>query len=74
MKLSKYNQSGELAPSELILNADGSVYHLGLKNEHVKDDVIVVGDMARVDLIAKHFDRTIATIQNRECMAARRLR
>jgi len=66
MKLSKYNQSGELAPSELILNADGSVYHLGLKNEHVKDDVIVVGDMARVDLIAKHFDRTIATIQNRE--------
>jgi len=66
MKASNYRQSGELAPSELIINKDGSAYHIALKDEHVKDNVIVVGDMGRVDRIAKHFDSIDFTIKNRE--------
>ena len=52
--------------SELILNPDGSVYHLNLKPEHVANDVIFVGDQDRVEKITKHFDRVEFTIQKRE--------
>ena len=41
--------------SELILNADGSVYHLNLKPENVADTVIFVGDQDRVEKISKIF-------------------
>lgn len=66
MQQSNYNNRQALSPSELILNPDGSVYHIALKSEHVKDNVIVVGDMGRVDRIARHFDQVDHTIQNRE--------
>ena len=43
--------------SELILNKDGSVYHLKLKSENLSSKVILVGDPFRVDKITKHFDK-----------------
>lgn len=52
--------------SELILNADGSVYHLQLKPEHIADNVIVVGDPGRVELISSFFDHIEYKISNRE--------
>ena len=45
-----------IAPSELVLNPDGSVYHLKLKAQHIADTVLLVGDQGRVDHISKHFD------------------
>jgi len=52
--------------SELILNPDGSVYHLNLKPEHVSDTIIFVGDQDRVEKITKHFDSIEFSIQKRE--------
>lgn len=52
--------------SELIINPDGSVYHLHLKPEHIADNVIVVGDPGRVALISSFFDRIEYQISNRE--------
>lgn len=46
-----------LQASELILNPDGSVYHLGIKPEDLADTVIVVGDPGRVPTISKYFDK-----------------
>ena len=45
-----------LAPSELILNKDGSVYHLNLLPEDLADLVLLVGDPDRVPLVSRHFD------------------
>jgi len=42
--------------SELIINPDGSVYHLNLRPEHISDTIIFVGDQDRVEQISKHFD------------------
>lgn len=55
-----------IAESELILNPDGSVYHLHLKNENIADNVIVVGDPGRVQEISKYFDSVDFKVQNRE--------
>lgn len=55
-----------IAESELILNPDGSVYHLHLKPENLADTIIVVGDPGRVKEISKHFDTIDFTVQNRE--------
>lgn len=52
--------------SELILNKDGSVYHLKLKSENLSSKVILVGDPFRVDKITKHFDKIEFKTQNRE--------
>ena len=52
--------------SELILNPDGSVYHLNLRPEHISNDIIFVGDQDRVDKISKHFDSIEFTTQKRE--------
>jgi uridine phosphorylase len=52
--------------SELIINPDGSVYHIKLRPEHVAPTVIVVGDQHRVEAISKHFDNVEFKIQNRE--------
>jgi len=52
--------------SELILNPDGSVYHLNLKPEHIANDIILVGDQDRVEKITKHFDNIEFSIQKRE--------
>ena len=52
--------------SELILNPDGSVYHLNLLPENVAQDVIFVGDQDRVEVITKYFDKIEFTKQKRE--------
>lgn len=52
--------------SELILNPDGSVYHLNLKPENIAHNIIFVGDQDRVEKITAHFDLIEFTIQKRE--------
>lgn len=52
--------------SELILNNDGSIFHLHLKPEHLSKDIILVGDPGRIDTIVSFFDKIDFTIQNRE--------
>lgn len=52
--------------SELILNPDGSVYHLNLKPENIAHDIIFVGDQDRVEAITKYFDTIEFTTQKRE--------
>lgn len=52
--------------SELILNPDGSVYHLNLKPEHVAKTIILVGDQDRVQKVSKHFDSIEFETQKRE--------
>ncbi|MFN8324931.1 nucleoside phosphorylase [Flavobacterium sp.] len=52
--------------SELILNPDGSVYHLNLKPEHIAKDIIFVGDQNRVEKITKHFEKIEFSQQKRE--------
>ena len=52
--------------SELIINADGSCFHLHLKPEQLADRVILVGDPARVNTVAAHFDSIECEVQSRE--------
>jgi len=52
--------------SELILNPDGSIYHLNLKPENIAHDIILVGDQDRVEKISKHFDSIEFATQKRE--------
>ncbi|MDV7187389.1 nucleoside phosphorylase [Lutibacter sp. TH_r2] len=56
----------KIAPSELILNPDGSIYHLNLKPEQVANNIIFVGDQNRVSKVTKHFDSIEFEIQKRE--------
>ena len=52
--------------SELILNQDGSVFHLHIKPEHLAHKVILVGDPGRVSLVASHFTDIEMEVQSRE--------
>ena len=54
------------ADSELIINEDGSVFHLHVKPAQIADKIILVGDPGRVTLIARHFSKIESEIQNRE--------
>jgi uridine phosphorylase len=62
----KQSAGKPIAPSELVLNPDGSVYHLKLHPEQLAETVIVVGDQGRVDAISAHFDRIELKVSNRE--------
>jgi len=53
-------------PSELIINSDGSIFHLHLKPEQLADNVILVGDPGRVELIASYFDSQECSVSSRE--------
>ena len=55
-----------LQSSELILNPDGSIYHLNLRPEHISNDIIFVGDPDRVDKVTQHFDAIEFSTQKRE--------
>ena len=55
-----------IASSELILNPDGSVYHLNLQPEHIAHDIIFVGDQNRVEKITQFFDLIEFSTQKRE--------
>jgi uridine phosphorylase len=52
--------------SELILNSDGTIFHLHLKPENLADTIILVGDQGRVDVVASHFESIEFTGNNRE--------
>ncbi len=54
------------ASSELIINEDGSVFHLHVKPEQLADKVILVGDPGRVALVASYFDEKECEIESRE--------
>ena len=54
------------AESELIINGDGSIFHLHVKPEQLADKVILVGDPGRVSLVASHFDNQECDIESRE--------
>lgn len=56
----------KMKDSELILNPDGSVYHLNLKPENIANDIIFVGDQDRVASITNYFDSVEFSIQKRE--------
>ena len=56
----------KIKDSELILNPDGSVYHLNLKPENIANDIIFVGDQDRVESITKYFDSVEFSTQKRE--------
>ena len=51
--------------SELILNSDGSIYHLHLKPSDISDTIIFVGDQDRVSEVTKHFDSIEFETQSR---------
>lgn len=53
-------------PSELIINEDGSIFHLHVRPEQLADKVILVGDPSRVDLVASYFDSKECDVQSRE--------
>ena len=52
--------------SELIINPDGSVFHLHVRPEDLADKVILVGDPGRVELVASHFDTKECNIESRD--------
>lgn len=55
-----------IPPSELIINPDGSVFHLHLKPEQLTDRIIMVGDPARVNMVAEFFDSKTFEVSSRE--------
>lgn len=55
-----------IPPSELIINADGSVFHLHLKPGQLSDKIILVGDPERVSSVASRFDSIECEVSNRE--------
>ena len=56
----------KIPESELVLNPDGSVYHLKLRPEHIAETVIIVGDPHRVSMVSSYFDSIEYSIENRE--------
>ena len=56
----------KLKESELILNDNGSIYHLNLKPEDISNDIIFVGDPDRVEKVTQYFDRIDFSTQKRE--------
>ncbi len=64
--INPFNKKIMIASSELILNPDGSVYHINLKPGQVANDVIFVGDQNRVEKITQFFDSIEFSTQKRE--------
>ncbi|MGC9331101.1 MAG: nucleoside phosphorylase [Bacteroidales bacterium] len=56
----------KILSSELILNPDGSIYHIKLKPEQIADDIILVGDPGRVEVVSSFFDEIQHKVHNRE--------
>jgi uridine phosphorylase len=57
-------------PSELLINDDGSIFHLHLMPQQLADKIILVGDPDRVEMIASYFDNIECKIANREFRSA----
>lgn len=56
----------KIPATELILNPDGSIYHLALHPEQLAENIIIAGDPGRVAMISKHFDFIEHEVKNRE--------
>lgn len=56
----------QIGESELIINPNGSIFHLHLKPENIADTIILVGDQDRVDIVSSFFEKIDYKIQNRE--------
>ena len=52
--------------SQLVLNNEGAIYHLNLHPDQIADDIILVGDPGRVEMISSLFDTIEVKRQNRE--------
>lgn len=57
---------GKISEADLILNPDGSVYHLSLLPKHISDTIITVGDPSRVFSVSRHFDSLDFEMNKRE--------
>ncbi|NPA67969.1 MAG: nucleoside phosphorylase [Chlorobi bacterium] len=55
-----------IGESELILNGDGTIFHLHLKPENIADNIILVGDQGRVEMVSGYFDKVDFKAHNRE--------
>lgn len=55
-----------IPPSEMIINGDGSIFHLHLHPDQLTDNIILVGDPGRVELVASFFDKRTFEVQSRE--------
>ncbi len=60
------NKQNRIAESELIINSDGTIFHLHLLPEQLADKVILVGDPGRVQTVAAHFERVDCEVESRE--------
>lgn len=59
-------QNGPIPSSELIINSDGSIFHLHVRPGQLADKVILVGDPGRVPTVARHFDTQECSVSSRE--------
>ncbi len=59
-----------IEPSELIINPDGTIFHLHMKPEQLAENIILVGDPGRVKMIADFFDKIESRTENREFVSA----
>ena len=66
LKRQSATKNTTIAPSELILNEDGSIYHLQLLPHQIADTIITVGDPGRVAMVSEHFDKIDFEGQKRE--------
>lgn len=62
----KNNNNRIIPPSEFIINADGSAFHIHLRPDQLRDNIIMVGDPGRVDMVASYFDEIDYDVQSRE--------
>lgn len=62
----KIDTHTSIPDSEMIINGDGSIFHLHLRPEHIKDNIIIVGDPARVGIVASFFDTVEFETSSRE--------
>jgi len=60
----------KIKASELIINPDGTIFHLHLKPENLAENIILVGDPGRVKLVSSFFDNIESTSENREFVSA----
>jgi uridine phosphorylase len=60
-----------ISDADLILNRDGSVYHLSLLPEHISETIITVGDPDRVDMVSQYFDSVDFRMRKREFVTHR---
>lgn len=64
--INKQTQIMKLSETDLIINPDGSIYHLNLRPEQIAETIITVGDPERVPMVSKYFDSVDIKVNKRE--------